>query len=231
MSLLEFIEVDAHYGPAKILHGVTLAIGPGERVALLGRNGVGKTTVVNTLCGVASMRRGEIRFAGKSHTNLNAYDPPRSGLAICPQGRRIVPSLTVEENLLLGSTARRKGRWTLDAVYNLFPALKERRRNVGTSLSGGQQQMLAIARALMANPDLLILDEPSEGLAPVIIDGLGDLLRDLSAAGTGIFLIEQNIKLIRTVCDRCYVLSKGQVVQEGSLKDWTKEELQKHILV
>jgi branched-chain amino acid transport system ATP-binding protein len=231
MTLLEFSHVDAYYGAARILNDVSFAVEKGERVALLGRNGVGKTTVVNALCGIAALGKGEIRFAGRSYVRLNAYDPARSGLAICPQGRRIVPSLTVEENLILGSTAERKGQWTLERIYALFPILKERRRQIGTSLSGGQQQMLAIGRALMANPDLLILDEPSEGLAPVIIDGLAEQFRALAEGGTAIFLIEQNINLIRSVCQRCYILSKGQVVQSGSLKDWSKEELQRHILV
>jgi ABC-type branched-subunit amino acid transport system ATPase component len=231
MTLLQFANVDANYGAAKILHDVCFSIDAGERVALLGRNGVGKTTVLNALCGVATVTRGEIRFGGRSWTAPNAYDPARSGLGICPQGRRIVPSLTVEENLMLGATADRKGPWNVGAVFDLFPVLHERRTVRGTSLSGGQQQMLALGRALMSNPDLLILDEPSEGLAPVIIDDVARLLRDLGDRGTGIFLIEQNINLIRTVCDRCYVLSKGQVVQSGNLRDWTKKELQQHILV
>lgn len=231
MSLLAFKEIDAYYGFAKILHGVSFEINKGERVALLGRNGVGKTTVANALYGVARIGTGEVEFAGRSRTSVNSYDATRAGIAICPQGRKILAGLTVEENLLLGATADRAGPWSLQKVYELFPVLKERRRVGGTSLSGGQQQMIAIGRALMANPDLLVLDEPSEGLAPVIIDDLATLFRGLADNGTSILLIEQNISLVQRVCERCYVLSKGRVVDSGILKDWNKEQLQQHIMV
>jgi branched-chain amino acid transport system ATP-binding protein len=231
VSLLAFRKIDAYYGFAKILHGVSFEVEAGERVALLGRNGVGKTTIVNTLYGIARIGSGEIVLAGRARTSVNSYDAARAGIAICPQGRRILAGLTVEENLLLGATADRQGPWSLDKVYELFPALKERRRVGGTSLSGGQQQMIAIGRALMANPDLLVLDEPSEGLAPVIVDDLAILFRSLAEKGTSILLIEQNISLVQRVCERCCVLSKGQVVDSGVLANWSKEQLQQHIMV
>jgi len=231
MSLLRFEDVDSYYGYAKILHGVSFAIERGERVALLGRNGVGKTTVVNTLSGVARARAGRIYVRDRLVAAPKPYYAARSGIAIVPQGRRIIPTLTVEENLLVGQAGSRGGEWNTSRVYELFPILREKRNNIGTSLSGGQQQMLAIGRALMANPDLLILDEPSEGLAPVIIDELASLFTSLAQRGTGIFLIEQNIGLIRRVATRCYILSKGQVVEGGPLDRWSKQELQKHIIV
>lgn len=231
MPLLAFDHVDATYGQARILHGVTFHVDPGERVAVLGRNGVGKTTIVNTLCGVADIQAGAIVLGGERHTSPRHYLAARSGIAIVLQGRGILPNLTIEENLLLGASVDRPGRWDLGAVYNLFPILGERRQNPGLGLSGGQQQMLAIGRALMANPNLLVLDEPSEGLAPVIIDELADLFRRLADEGTAIMLIEQNIGLIQRVASRYYVLSKGTVVESGDLAGMTTQQLQDHITI
>jgi branched-chain amino acid transport system ATP-binding protein len=164
-------------------------------------------------------------------SDLRGYTAAQNGVAIVVQGRGILANLTVEENLLLGRATRRDGRWSLPLIYELFPILQERRNNPGTALSGGQQQMLAIGRALISNPNLLILDEPSEGLAPVIIDELAVLLRRIGGEGVGILLIEQNINLIRSVVERFYVLSKGAVAAEGHLRDVTVEELQRHIAI
>ena len=230
-SLLAFEGVDAYYDDARILQGVSFAVGPGERVAVVGRNGVGKTTIVNTLCGVTAIKAGQVGIRGVGHTSLRHYQAARAGIATVLQGRGILPNLTIEENLLLGAAVGRKGRWTLRGVYDLFPVLEERRRNPGLGLSGGQQQMLAIGRALMANPDLLVLDEPSEGLAPVIVDDLAALFTQLAAEGTAIMLIEQNISLIQRVAARYYALSKGRVVEEGSLAGMSTEELQAHITI
>jgi ABC-type branched-subunit amino acid transport system ATPase component len=229
--LLAFHDVHALYGHARILNGVSFDVGPGERVALVGRNGVGKTTVVNTLCGVTRIAQGRVEIRGRTMRELRGYTAAQNGIAVVLQGRGILPNLTVEENLLLGAATARVGRWTLAKVHELFPILKERGGNPGQALSGGQQQMLAIGRALMANPDLLILDEPSEGLAPVIVDELAGLLVDLARDGIGILLIEQNVSLIQRVAERFYVLSKGAIAGSGMLQNVTSEELQRHIAI
>jgi len=231
MSLLTLNQVDAYYGAAQILDNVSLSVGRGDRVGLLGRNGVGKTTVVNSLVGVATIRRGTVEMGGTRHTRLRPFDAAHCGISIVPQGRRIISSLTVRENLMLGAATRRPGRWNVETVCELFPVLRERANTPGTALSGGQQQMLAIGRALMANPDLLILDEPSEGLAPVIVDHLVDMLKSLGESGTSIFLIEQNIGFVQEVVERYYVLSKGRVVEEGRLADVSSDQLRQHIAV
>ena len=231
MSLLAFNDVHALYGRARILNGVTFAVDAGERVALVGRNGVGKTTVVNTLCGVTRIAQGHVDIRGRTIKDLRGYTAAQNGIAIVMQGRGILPNLTVEENLLLGTATGRAGPWSLETVQELFPILRERRGNPGLALSGGQQQMLAIGRALMANPDLLILDEPSEGLAPVIVDELAALLVKLGENGMGILLIEQNISLIHRVAQRFYVLSKGAVAESGSLQNVTRDQLERHIAI
>jgi len=231
MSLLAFHDIHAMYGQARILNGVTFKVDAGERVALVGRNGVGKTTVVNTLCGVTQIAHGEIELRGRVCFDLRGYTAAQNGIAIVLQGRGILSNLTVEENLLLGQATCREGPWSLARVYELFPILKARRANPGLALSGGQQQMLAIGRALISNPDLLILDEPSEGLAPVIVDELAALFNKLGREGVGILLIEQNVNLIHRVVQRFYVLSKGAVAEEGNLQNVTKEELQRHIAI
>ena len=229
-ALLELERVEARYGAARILNGVDLAIEPGERVALLGRNGVGKTTVVNTLLATAVKCGGEIRVKGERIDRLAGHTAATLGIAVVPQGRKILPNLSIQENLKLGAALRRKGPWTLDAVYALFPILKERRHTPGTALSGGQQQMLAIGRALMLNPELLILDEPSEGLAPVIVDELGAILRDLAATGVAILLIEQHLRLVRDIAERFAVLSKGAVSATGRMAEVDQEQLQSSIM-
>jgi ABC-type branched-subunit amino acid transport system ATPase component len=231
MSLLAFRDVHALYGKARILNGVTFDIKAGERVALVGRNGVGKTTVVNTLCGVTTIERGHVAIRGRDVRSLRRHTPAQNGISIVLQGRGILPNLTIEENLLLGAATGRQGPWSLQSIHRLFPILEERRDSAGSALSGGQQQMLAIARALMANPDLLILDEPSEGLAPVIVDELAALLVKLAAQGMGILLIEQSIGLIRRVAERFYVLSKGTIAASGSIADVSVEEFQRHITI
>lgn len=230
-ELLSFREVEAGYGEARVLHGIDLAVSENERVAILGRNGVGKSTVVNTFLGVARLRAGEIRFRGAAPRMLQHFTAARAGVAAVLQGRHIIPNLTVRENLLLGAAVRRPGAWNLERVFDLFPVLRERADTPGTALSGGQQQMLAIGRALMANPALLVLDEPSEGLAPVIVDELAVVLRRLAEGGTGLLLIEQNFGLVRRVAERYYALSKGQIVDQGRLADLSMEKLKEHVAV
>ncbi len=231
MTLLSLENVDAYYGRAQVLHDVSLEIAAGERVAVLGRNGVGKTTIVNACLGIAAARRGRIAFGGRVVARIRHFTAARCGIAVVPQGRRIVPGLTVRENLLLGAAVNRTGPWTLNQVFALFPALRERSEAAGTALSGGQQQMLAIGRALMANPELLVLDEPSEGLAPVIVDGLAATLRDLARAGTSILLIEQNFGLVHRVAERYYVLAKGSIIETGQLAGLSMETLKRHVAV
>ena len=230
-ELLGLREVEAGYGESRVLHGIDLAVGENERVAILGRNGVGKSTVVNTFLGVARLRAGEIRFRGAAPRTIQQFTAARAGVAVVLQGRHIIPNLTVRENLLLGAAVRRPGAWNLARVFELFPVLKERADNPGTALSGGQQQMLAIGRALMANPALLVLDEPSEGLAPVIVDELAVVLRRLADGGTGLLLIEQNFGLVRRVAERYYALSKGQIVDQGRLAELSMEKLKEHVAV
>jgi ABC-type branched-subunit amino acid transport system ATPase component len=229
--LLSFSEVDAFYGRAQILHRLSFSVGAGERVALLGRNGAGKTTVVNTFLGVAACRAGAMVVGGQRLERPRHFDAARLGVSVVPQGRRILPNLSVQENLLLGAASGRSGPWTVERIFDLFPILRERAESPGTALSGGQQQMLAIGRALMANPAILVLDEPSEGLAPIIVDELGDTLNRLAAEGTGVFLIEQNIGFVRQVAERAYLLSKGSVVAEGRLEEMAADALREHVAV
>ncbi len=230
-ELLGFSGVDSGYNNARILHKVDVSIGTGERVAILGRNGVGKTTVVNTFLGAARLTAGEVRFAGRRQSTIRTFTAARMGIAVVPQGRRIVPTLTVRENLALGRAAGRSQPWTVDRVFDLFPILRERADTPGTTLSGGQQQMLAIGRALMSNPALLVLDEPSEGLAPIIIDELAVVLLRLASSGTALLLIEQHFGLVHRVAERYYVLAKGAVVESGSLAGISMDSLKKHVAV
>jgi len=230
--IVVFDHVDAYYGRAKILHDVSFQIAVDERLAILGRNGAGKTTLVNALLGVAMVRQGKICMAGSAMSRrIRPFDATHKGISVVPQGRRIVPGLTVIENLRLGMAVGRPGAWNIKSVFELFPVLFERAEIVGTALSGGQQQMLAIGRALMANPALLVLDEPSEGLAPVIVDELACILNRVADAGTGILLIEQNIGLVKRVSHRYCVLSKGSIVDSGNLADLTTEMILKHVAV
>ncbi|MCK0506569.1 ABC transporter ATP-binding protein [Aromatoleum anaerobium] len=231
IPLLNLDAVNAYYGAAHVLHDVTLSVCPGERVALVGRNGVGKTTVVNSILNLASLRGGTLKFNGVVQHGLRTYGAARAGISVVPQGRRIIPNLTIEENLLLGGAVKRPGPWNLASIYELFPILQERRNTPGTALSGGQQQMLAIGRALMANPQLLVLDEPSEGLAPVIVDQLADIFNRLANAGTALLLIEQNLSLITRVARRFYVMAKGSIIEEGALEGLDIAQLHKHIVV
>jgi len=231
MSLLAFEQVDAFYGRAQVLRGVSFEIGAGARVAILGRNGVGKTTVVNTFLGIAALGGGAIRFGGRPSGPIRNYSAARAGISVVPQGRRIIAALSVKENLLLGGAVARKGAWTLERVFDLFPILRERQDTPGSALSGGQQQMLAIGRALMANPALLVLDEPSEGLAPVIVDELAEVFVRLAGEGTSLLLIEQHISLVRRVALTYHLLSKGAVVESGALENLTDDQLKRHVAV
>jgi branched-chain amino acid transport system ATP-binding protein len=229
--LLELEAVQAYYGAAHILHGLNLVVKAGERVALIGRNGVGKTTVVNTVLGLATLRGGKVALGGKLLPRPRTYQAARAGVVVVPQGRRIVANLTVEENLQLGAATGRTGHWNTAEVYKLFPILQERAHTSGTALSGGQQQMLAVGRALMANPSLILLDEPTEGLAPVIVDQLGRIFNEVARQGTALLLIEQNMTLVMRVAERYCAMAKGAVVAEGRVDEESLDALHAHVMV
>ncbi len=214
--MLSLRDVHAYYGDSHVLHGVSLELARGEVVCLLGRNGAGKTTTALSIMGYLAPRPGRIEFEGRDIGGWAPHRVSRAGIGFVPQERGIFPSLTVRENLT--TTARRGegGRWTLERVHELFPRLKERDRNLGFQLSGGEQQMLSIARALMLNPTLLLLDEPSEGLAPLIVREIVEVLRTLKREGLAVLLIEQNLRAALDLGDRHYVLSKGQVCFTGT---------------
>jgi branched-chain amino acid transport system ATP-binding protein len=232
-ALLSLKNIHAYYGAAHILHGLDLHVNPGERVALIGRNGVGKTTVVNTILGLATLREGHVRFGGEERTRLRAYMAAQHGIVVVPQGRRIVANLTVEENLQLGAAVGRKGPWDVPEIYKLFPILQERAHTPGTALSGGQQQMLAVGRALMANPSLILLDEPTEGLAPVIVDQLADIFSQVANQGTALLLIEQNMSLVVRVAHRYLAMAKGSIVAQGQVVNSREglHDLESHVMV
>jgi ABC-type branched-subunit amino acid transport system ATPase component len=198
---------------------------------LIGRNGVGKTTVVNTILGLASLRGGRINLGDYALTKPRTYIAAQHGIVVVPQGRRIVANLSVEENLHLGAATGRKGPWTVPEIYKLFPILEERAHTPGTALSGGQQQMLAVGRALMANPSLILLDEPTEGLAPVIVDQLASIFNKVADQGTALLLIEQNMSLVVRVARRYIAMAKGSVVAEGDVGSESLQQLQEHVMV
>ena len=211
--MLDVEAIHTYYGDSHVLHGVSLRVAPGEAVALLGRNGAGKTTAIRSIVGFTPPRAGRVVFEGRAIERWPSYRIARSGLALVPQGRRIFAPLSVRENLLLG--ARPEG-WTLERVFALFPRLREREQQSGGTLSGGEQQMLAIGRALLTNSRLILLDEPSEGLAPLIVREIGRILLALKAERLSLLLVEQNYHLALRVADRVYVMNKGQIVYEGT---------------
>jgi branched-chain amino acid transport system ATP-binding protein len=211
--MLAVESVHTYYGESHVLHGVSLEVRPGEAVALLGRNGVGKTTLIRSIVGFTPPREGRVTFDGRDIHRLPAHRIARAGLALVPQGRRIFAPLTVSENLAIGA---RGAPWTAAGIEDIFPRLRERAAQGGGSLSGGEQQMLAIGRALMTNPRLMLLDEPSEGLAPMIVREIGRVLVRLKESGLAILLVEQNVPLALRVADRVYVMSKGQIVYHGA---------------
>jgi branched-chain amino acid transport system ATP-binding protein len=210
-EFLEIAGLNAWYGESHVLHGMEFAVGEGELVTLLGRNGAGKTTTLRSIMGIIGRRNGSVRFAGKEMIALPSNRIARHGVGYCPEERGIFASLDVEENLLLPPVVR-PGGLSLDEIYAIFPNLLERRRSQGTKLSGGEQQMLAIARILRTGATLLLLDEPTEGLAPVIVQQIGGVLRTLKAKGFTILLVEQNFRFAATVADRHYIVEHGRVI-------------------
>lgn len=222
--MLQVDTIHTYYGDSHVLHGVSLEVKAGQVTSLLGRNGAGKTTILLTMMGYLAPRRGSVSYKGKDISGKPAHRISRMGLGFVPQERGVFPSLTVEENLTVAARPGKDGRWTLPCIYELFPRLKERRGNLGFQLSGGEQQMVSIARALMLNPEVILLDEPSEGLAPLIVQEIIDIVKRLRNEGLGILLIEQNLGAALDLGDVHYVLSKGQVCFVGDSKTLKNDE-------
>ncbi len=221
--MLEVHNLHSYYGHAHVLQGVSLKVEEGQVVALLGRNGMGKTTLIRSIMGLTppQVREGEIQYKGHPLLGKPPYEIAQLGIGLVPQGRRVFPSLTVLEHLQIAHRPPRGGgngreAWTVERVFELFPRLAERQKHFGNELSGGEQQMLAIARALMTNPDLLLMDEPSEGLAPLLVQALGQQLQRLKASGLSIFLVEQNVGLALSIADEVYIIERGQIVYRGT---------------
>ena len=215
--MLKVRDIHTYYGESYILQGLSLSIKKLQAVALLGRNGMGKTTAINSIMGFVPPRKGSILFNGKEIVHLPSHKIPRMGIGLVPQGRRIFPSLSVKENLTMAARLieKRRNPWLLDKVYEQFPILQKRSGNIGTALSGGEQQMLAIARALMTNPHLILMDEPSEGLAPIIIKEVVKIIQQLKMDGLSILMVEQNLKMALNIVDYVYIISKGKIVYES----------------
>ena len=226
--MLHVADIHAYYGQSHVLQGVSLDVGKGEVVSLLGRNGSGKTTTLLTIMGYLSPAPGSITYDGVAIGGLPPYRISRMGLGFVPQERGIFPSLTVLENLTVAARKGQRGEWTLERVLGLFPRLRERSANRGSQLSGGEQQMLSIGRALLLNPSLLILDEPSEGLAPLIVQEIISILHEVRAGGLPILIVEQNIRAAFAVADRHYILSKGAVCFTGTTDELRGDEAMLH---
>jgi branched-chain amino acid transport system ATP-binding protein len=217
--MLQVSDIHTYYGRSYILQGISLEVEPGEIVCLLGRNGVGKTTTLKSIMGFVAPRAGKVMFKGEPITGKPPFVVARKGIGFVPEDRRIFPTLSVEENLLIaakGGAGVKGAAWTMERIYEHFPRLRERSTNKGLNLSGGEQQMLAIARALMGNPELLILDEPSEGLAPLIVKAVTEIIRTIRESGVTVLLVEQNLGMALSLADRVYVISKGQIQYQGT---------------
>ena len=223
--LLDVRGVDAYYGDFQALFGVSLRVEPGEVVAVIGANGAGKSTLLKTIAGMMAPRRGDIIFDGQPIGGAPAFDVLKRGIALVPEGRRLFPSLTVEENLLIGGQSRRPGPWTLERVYRLFPVLAERRRLPAPALSGGQQQMAAIARALMSNPRLLLCDEISLGLAPIVVRDIYAQLPAIVADGLSLIVVEQDIAQALKAARQVYCLQEGRIALQGAARELTRESI------
>ncbi len=218
--MLELRNIHTYYGKSHVLHGVSLDLTEGELVCLLGRNGVGKSTTLKSIMGLEKPREGQITFNGQEMVGKEPYEVARLGIGYIPEDRRIFKSLTVQENLSIGmkaaATAAHAGReWTVERIYEAFPQLKDRRANKGAHLSGGEQQMLTVARTLMGNPQLILVDEPTEGLAPLIVTDVLAMLAAVRKAGVTVLMVEQNFKAAIKIADRFYIMSKGQIVFGG----------------
>jgi branched-chain amino acid transport system ATP-binding protein len=214
-AMLEIRDLHAYYGKSHILHGVSLSVGKGEIVSLLGRNGVGRSTTIKAAMGQVAAT-GSVRFKDEEILGRKTFEIAQLGLGYVPENRDVFPTLTVEQNLLLGMKRSKPGKWTVDEMYALFPRMKERRHVQAGMMSGGEQQMLTLCRTLMGDPELVMIDEPTEGLAPRIVELVGEYLRELKARGVSVLLVEQKLAIALDISDRLYVMGHGQIVFDGS---------------
>ncbi len=228
--MLELQDVNAFYGKVHVLQGVTMSVGEGESVAVLGRNGVGKTTTLKTIMGLVATASGRITFDGQDLSKIRPHQIPSCGIGYVPQGRGIFPTLTVRENLFIGAPRNPK-KHVEDYVFERFPRLKERLVQSGGTLSGGEQQMLAIARCLMMEPRLIILDEPTEGIMPILVQDIRREIKEVNDNGVSILLIEQNVKTALRLCNHVYIMEKGVIVHDGTAEDVGQQEdvLHRHL--
>jgi branched-chain amino acid transport system ATP-binding protein len=231
-EMLNVEGIQTYYGKSHIIQGISLDVKAHECVSLLGRNGAGKTTTLKSIMGLVPPREGSIRFKGQEIAGRKPFEISRQGIGLVPEDRQIFTTLTVTENLRISYQKERAGgQWDMDRVFEAFPRLADRRDNRGNQLSGGEQQMLAVARALMANPDLLLLDEPTEGLAPLIVEIVLEIIESIKREGLTIILVEQNVAATKKVADRYYILQEGCVVYHGSNEEfWSEPELQEKYL-
>jgi branched-chain amino acid transport system ATP-binding protein len=229
--MFKVVDVHTYYGDSYVLQGVSLEIAQEQVVALLGRNGVGKTTLIRSIAGFTPARRGQILFQGKDITHLSAYKIIRLRIGLVPQGRRVFPSLSVKENLSIAARGSGEKGWDFHKIYNLFPRLEERRNQRSNTLSGGEQQMLAIARALISNPLFILMDEPTEGLAPVLVREVGEVILRLKEEGLSIFVVEQNLSFAKKFADYAHVMSKGKIVYSSTPEElWENREVKERYL-
>jgi branched-chain amino acid transport system ATP-binding protein len=224
-SLLQTHDLQAFYGDAQALFGIDFKLNAGELVAIIGANGAGKSTFLKCLTGLVRAPRESIQWKGEDIGGLSPGVVVKNGLAMVPEGRRLFPSLSVEENLLMGANARRKGPWTLQRLYQMFPILKQKRHAPSTSLSGGQQQMVAIGRALMSNPEVLLCDELSLGLAPIVIREIYNAMPTITAEGMSVVIVEQDVSIARSVSQRLYCFQEGRVTLQGASSDLTRDQI------
>lgn len=226
--MLKIVDIHTYYGDSYVLQGVSMEVKKGTVVALLGRNGVGKTTLIRSIVGFTPARRGAILFNGRDITHVDAYKIIKMGMGLVPQGRRVFPSLTVQENLAIAERCSNDQVWNFKKIYTLFPRLEERREQRANTLSGGEQQMLAIARALISNPLFILMDEPTEGLAPVLVREVGDAILRLKEEGLSIFLVEQNLSFARRFADDVHLMSKGAIVYSSTPEQLWEDQEVKH---
>ena len=223
--LLSVENLEGWYGDAKVLHGLTFNLKQGEVLALIGANGAGKSTLLKSICGLLTKKSGAINFKGNTITPMAASEIVAAGISLVPEGRRLFPSLSVEENLILGGNVKRKGPWSLKAIYDLFPILNEKRHQPSTALSGGQQQMVAIGRGLMSNPDLILLDELSLGLAPIVIRDIYALLPKITSNGLTAILVEQDVTRALNSAQQFLCMQEGHISLEGAPKAFSKDQI------